>query len=1001
MKSGSTFIARVLALYFGAERIEPVPYWGRLEQHLDEHLLEPYLDRDFVIQMHLRPHKPNVEIIRKLGLSTVYVWRNLGDVIVSFNDHVRNEDHHNPVCYIHDRDRYLAMPIQARYSYLIQHAIPWYVGFYLSWRAIRPDLPFIETHYEDLARDPFAYFASLVRALGHQVDEARLRGLLGAGPPGTRFNKGVNGRSTGLLSDDNKRLLEAMLRSHCEDLSELVNELPWRGETALAPQWTPGASSRSAVNMSESFRLDPAAVAAGIVRALHPLRALCTGPGADEIAAALGALGVEVAPGGSADLAVCTGPVDTGTVASLASQAGSILVGGADLPLATLGLLSGLGFTPQADFDGGFLGGGVLFRRTGAAPSDRAALVEALESQRLALDRLDGHVARTQARLDDILQSRIWRTLCAGSAVLLKAAALARRAGLLPARHDTNRTVASDAASYARWIEDFERADDSSLRLKRRAFIQHPLLSVVVPVYRPARADLERAIASVRAQSYSNWELCLADDGSDSQATAEALARAAASDARIRVTALSSHGGISAASNAALALARGEYVALLDHDDELAPDALLHVVDEINRRPAAGVLYSDEDKIDASGNRYDPFFKPDWSPDLLLSENYVSHFLVARREFVERAGGFRTEYDGAQDYDLILRLSESATEVAHIPRVLYHWRAAAGSAAAEPDAKPYAAEAGRRAVEDHLRRRGLSATVVPGRGPGRLRVRYPIPPDSRAGILIPSGGHAGVLRTCLGSLAAKTAYPDYEVIVVDNSREGLIERLVRSWEGGHAVRYLDWRGRPFNYSAMNNAAARECGAPLLVFLNDDTEVLDPGWLEAMIELGARPDAGAIGAKLLYPDGRIQHAGVALDILGSGGHVFRGLDSRAPHYFDFPDVIRNVSAVTGACLLVRAAAFEQAGGFDEVRFPISFNDVDLCLRLGRLGLKNLYTPHALLRHHESLSRAPRNLRFDPAGYAALRARWLDLLDSDPYYSPNLTRTAEDCTVRRRV
>jgi len=240
MKSGSTFIARVLALYFDAERIEPVPYWGRLEQHLDEHLLEPYLDRDFVIQMHLRPHVPNVEIIRQQNLSVVHVWRNLGDVIVSFDDHVCNEDHRNPVCYIHDRARYAAMPVQERYFYLIQHAVPWYIGFYLSWRGIRPDLPVIETHYEDLAADPFAYFSSVIRALGRPLDEARLRGLLATRPAGTRFNKGVNRRSATLLSDDNKHLIEAMLRSHCEDLSELLNELPWRGERTGARRWTLG-----------------------------------------------------------------------------------------------------------------------------------------------------------------------------------------------------------------------------------------------------------------------------------------------------------------------------------------------------------------------------------------------------------------------------------------------------------------------------------------------------------------------------------------------------------------------------------------------------------------------------------------------------------------------------------------------------------------------------------------------------------------------------------------
>jgi len=745
--------------------------------------------------------------------------------------------------------------------------------------------------------------------------------------------------------------------------------------------------------MSEPFRFDPASAAAEIVRALEPRRVWCGGPGADELGAALGTLGVEVRTGGPVDLAVLTGPVDAATAIGLASHAASILFAGADLPLATVRLLSGLGFLPQPDFEGGSLGG-VLFRRTGALPAELAAVADAIESQRIALDRLDAHVALAQRRVEDILHSRIWHTLVACAAPLLRVAALARRTGPWSARNESG----SGPAAYARWMEQFERRDDSLMRLKFRAFTQRPLVSVVVPVYRPVPADLEQAIGSVRAQGYSNWELCLADDGSGSKETSEILALAAAGDPRIRVTALASRGGISAASNAALALARGEYVALLDQDDELSPGALFHVVDAINRHPRAGFLYSDEDKIDTAGNRYDPFFKPDWSPDLLLSENYCAHLLVARRDVIEQAGGFRPEYDGAQDYDLVLRMSGLTPEVAHIPRVLYHWRAAAGSVAANPEAKPYASEAARRAVEDHLRCRGLAATVVPGCGPGRLRVRYRIPSGSRAGILIPSGGNAGALRACLESLS-KTAYPDYEALVIDNSQGRRIERLVRSWDCGHAVRYLDWRGRPFNYSAMNNAAARECSAPLLVFLNDDVEVIEPGWLEAMIELGARPEAGAIGAKLLFPNGRIQHAGVALGILGSGGHPFRGLDGRARHYFDFPDVIRNVSAVTGACMLLRAAAFEQAGGFDEVLFPISFNDVDLCLRLGRRGLKNLYTPHAVLLHHESLSRTPRNLAIDPEGGAALRARWHDLLDDDPYYSPNLTRTAEDCSLRQ--
>ncbi len=254
MKSGSTYIARMLALYFRAERIEPVPYWGRLEQNLHEHLLAPHLDRSFVLQLHVKPHVSNAEQIRKLGISVVWVWRNLGDVIVSFDDHVRKEDHRNPVCYIHNRERYLAMPVQDRYRYLIEHAIPWYIGFYLSWRAARETLPFVETHYEQLASDPYGYFADAIRGLGGEPDELRLTELLASRPPGTRFNKGVNGRSREMLSVKNRLLLESRLRSHCEDLSELLQELPWRAAaTARHPlldglgRWARGIRSLPAL----------------------------------------------------------------------------------------------------------------------------------------------------------------------------------------------------------------------------------------------------------------------------------------------------------------------------------------------------------------------------------------------------------------------------------------------------------------------------------------------------------------------------------------------------------------------------------------------------------------------------------------------------------------------------------------------------------------------------------------------------------------------------------
>jgi GT2 family glycosyltransferase len=880
--------------------------------------------------------------------------------------------------------------------------------------------------------------------------------------------------------------------------------------------------------------------ATGIVRVLHPASVLAMGEGAGALADALRALGIEAsteATGAGFDLIAAVlddKPPCPSTAADLASRATRLLLDRADPPLEWLLLFAELGFSPDVTFDGSFFSPGAILLRKTATPApveslalfaelvalrrshsrdlrqvrdDLAALTALFERQRLFMDRLDSHVSRQRGLIEDIMQSRIWRTLCAGGARLLGAAELGRSAahllessvaamrpttvrmrldrptpdarvgrmmrvrgwafhpsgiervevvidggepikariglpspdvaaafprhavasacrfeldidGLSPvaeARRLRVRAISRTGAvreayrlldrrltAYQRWIAEFEQPDETLMRLKLSAFGLRPLISLLVPVYRPCPADLDRAIASVQRQSYPNWELCLVDDGSDSTEVAAVLSRAAAADARIRVATLAHHGGISAASNAALALARGGYVALLDHDDELAPDALFHVVDALNRSPEAAFVYSDEDKIDAEGNRYEPFFKPDWSPDLLLSDNYVCHFLVARRDLVDRAGGFRGEFDGAQDHELALRLSEGAATIVHIPRVLYHWRAVTGSAALELDAKPRAAEAARLAVEDHLHRRGIDAAVTSGLWPQRLRVRYAIPPASRVSILIPSGGDVAALRSCLETLCTRTAYPDFELLVVDNSPRHAVERLVRSFRHNQrTVRYLDWRGKPFNFAAMNNAAARQCDSPLLLFLNDDTEAIAPDWLEAMVELAARPDVGAVGAKLLYPDGRIQHAGVVLDVFECGGHAFRGLPASARHYFDFPDVIRNVSAVTAACMLVRRGVFEKAGGFDEIRFPIAFNDVDLCLRIGRLGFRNLCTPHAVLYHRESLSRRRRGMILDPAGAASMRTYWKDSMVDDPFYSPNLTRTAEDYSLRKRL
>jgi len=667
--------------------------------------------------------------------------------------------------------------------------------------------------------------------------------------------------------------------------------------------------------------------------------------------------------------------------------------------------------------------------------STMATLQEYANSLQMTTERLALRLGAAETRLADVgrqtaqmQQSRIWRTLCAGGAIVLSpwtalrslwgsGSGKTRLAPLppppvpkglhLPQVREIQAPIRIDhesgyASEYDRWIAEFETRNESLIQLKLRALAAKPLISILVPVYRTPVDVLRRTIESVVGQSYAHWQLLIAVDGSAWQAIERLLSEYAGRDERIQVKYLPVNGGISHASNAALEMATGEFVALLDHDDELAQDALYYAVEAINLRPDVDLLYSDEDKIDPDGERYDPFFKPDWSADLLLSENYLCHFLVARRSLVNQVGGFRSDFDGSQDYDLVLRLTGSSSRIEHIPRVLYHWRSLPASTAGSSSEKPYAVDAAQRAIQEELDRNGGAAKVVPGCIPGRWRARYALDGQPQVSIIIPSGGKVEGLRKNLDSLFAKTEYSNWEVVVIDNSRQTEIQKLVQKWpDPRRPLRYIDWRNKPFNYSVINNEAARQCQFPLLLFLNDDTSVIAPGWLDAMVELAARPEVGAVGAKLLYPDGRIQHAGVVMGLFDNCGHAFKGLAGDQPHYFDLPDVIRNVSAVTGACLMVRAAVFHEVGGFDEQTFAVAFNDIDLCLKIGRNGYRVLYTPHALLYHREAFSKAPEDLIPHPKEVQAMQAKWKDVIAADPFYNPNLTRTAEDYSLRRKA
>jgi GT2 family glycosyltransferase len=556
------------------------------------------------------------------------------------------------------------------------------------------------------------------------------------------------------------------------------------------------------------------------------------------------------------------------------------------------------------------------------------------------------------------------------------------------------------ASDYERWIRDFEVPDDKLIELKLSGIQRRPLISVVMPVFNTNAAELEEAIASVRAQSYEHWELCISDDASPEPHVREIVNRLAAEESRIKVVLRNERGGISQNANTAMGLASGDYVCFLDHDDTLARHALAYVAEALDRNPGADLLYSDEDKIEPSGKRFDPFFKPSWSPDLLLSENYICHLLVLRRDLLEKTGGFDSACDGSQDYDLILRATEKAANIAHIPKVLYHWRAGATSTASTIENKDYALTAQQEALRKRSERVGAGMRVEPGAIVGRWRARYSIAAGARVSIIIAAGGKTDVLRTNIESILSKTTYSNYEVVVIDNSRQNTIEKLIGEFERQGSVRYIDWRNKPFNYSLINNTAARQCESPALLFLNDDTSVISPGWLEAIVELVMRPEVGAVGAKLLYPNGRIQHAGVVMGLYDNCGHAFKGLDGKTGHYFDFSDVIRNVSAVTGACLAARAKVFWDAGGFDEAEFAVAFNDIDLCLKIGALGYRVLYTPHALLHHHEAFSKTSKDLIPHPHEVDAMRAKWATVIGADPFYNPNLTRNDEDFSLRTR-
>ncbi|MGM0767988.1 MAG: glycosyltransferase family 2 protein [Pseudomonadota bacterium] len=564
---------------------------------------------------------------------------------------------------------------------------------------------------------------------------------------------------------------------------------------------------------------------------------------------------------------------------------------------------------------------------------------------------------------------------------------------------------------YEEWIQDVELpslpSDEAVADMLART-CDWPLISVIVPVYNTDEPLLRRCLESVLAQSYANWELCIADDASPEAHVAEVLKEYEACDSRIRVVYRSENGHISEASNSALEIAKGDYVALLDHDDELAEHALLYVAEAIHESANAAVLYSDEDKIDTAGRRFDPHFKSKWNPDLFFSQNYVSHLGVYRTALLKKIGGFRKGLEGSQDQDLLLRCLPyvDKSQIIHIPRVLYHWRSVEGSTAMSAGEKCYTSAAGLKALADYFAEHGPAGTeVMDGLVPNTYRVKWPVPePEPLVSLLIPTRDRKDLTEVAVRSILDKTTYQNYELLILDNGsveKETLkfFEEIQREESRVKVLEY-DY---PFNYSAINNYGVKHSQGSIIGLINNDIEVISPGWLTEMVAQACRQEIGCVGAKLYYSNDTVQHAGVILGLGGVAGHSHKYSERHQPGYFHRLMLPQNLSAVTAACLLVRKDLYEAVDGLDETNLTIAFNDVDFCLKVASAGYRNIWSPYAELYHHESVSRgqedSPEKIRRFQRELKYMRERWGDYLDADPYYNQNLTRDREDFSIGR--
>jgi len=591
-------------------------------------------------------------------------------------------------------------------------------------------------------------------------------------------------------------------------------------------------------------------------------------------------------------------------------------------------------------------------------------LKEQKRKLRKSIERRVGQVLLAPYRLLEKLAKTVWRKL-----------------------HQKGRKPMGSTArsEYQKWLEQHCASvqDLKRMRNEARAFASQPLISVITPVFDTPVQRLEEAVESVLAQAYENWELVLVDDGSSATDLLRALPVLAARDRRIVLKSLGKHEGISAALNQAIALARGKWVAFFDHDDILEPDALFHIAKLLQMHPDADLMYSDEDKLADDGFEA-PVFKPDWSPDFFLSCNYLGHLTAVRQEVLEQTGGFRSQFDSAQDYDLFFRVIEQTDRIHHIPRVLYHWRRSESSSAISVRQKPGQLEASRLAIEDHLRRSGEPAHVAVDWRTHAFCIRRDLLETRKISVIVPNCYDPESLERCIESLTSKTSYPNYEIVIVqtDGKSTG-----APSYFSRFPHRLLHFSGGA-NDSAVKNYAVNQTGSPWLLFLDDAMEVIDPGWLTIMAEHIQRPEVGAVGARLLSPSGTVEHAGIVVGVNAIAQPAFRGFPAEHPGANRQLRVTRNCTAVSSACMLTRREILQQVGGFDE-SLSSALADVDLCLKIRRAGYLIVYTPFAKLFWHDT---HPDEI--DMTGEAVMHQRWAGVLQSDPYYNPNLSRERAD-------